>query len=59
MRVLAGDAPGTHQYGWAVTDFEAVTAGVSATVTLRAQQFLGAAGVNEDCSGTLLVRESF
>ncbi len=59
MRVQAADAPGLHQHGWAVTDFVAVTAGVSATITLRGQQFFGTAGVNEDCSGTMLVREAF
>ncbi len=59
MRVQAGDPPGTHQFGWAVTDFVAVTAGVSATITLRGQQFFGTAGVDEDCSGTMLVREAF
>jgi hypothetical protein len=59
LRVMAGDAVGTHQRAWAVTDYVAVTAGVSATVTLRAQQFFGTAGQDEDCSGTMLVRQEF
>jgi hypothetical protein len=59
LRVMAGDAVGTHQRAWAMTDYVAVTAGVSATVTLRAQQFFGTAGQDEDCSGTMLVRQEF
>jgi hypothetical protein len=59
MRVQAAAAAGLHQFAWAITDYQAVTSGVAATVTLHAQQFFGTAGQNEDCSGTLLVSEVF
>jgi hypothetical protein len=59
MRVQVASPAGLHQFPWAITDYQAVTANVAATVTLRAQQYFGTAGNNEDCSGTLLVSQEF